>query len=435
MDRIEIGVAGIAVLLFLLVIRIPVGIAMGLVAFAGIWAITSLDVSLGIVKAVPFELIGDWNLSAVPAFLLMGYVASSTGLTTGLFNAVQVFFGRVPGGLATTTLLASGLFASASGSSTATAAAFSKIAIPEMLRAKYNPGFAAGCVAACGTLGSLIPPSLLMIVYGIMMNTSISELFIAGVIPGIVTMAMFFLYITSRALLNPSIAPRTYSRPSREQMTEALASLWALPILIVCVLGGIFLGVFTPTEAGAVGAVAAALIAAFNRKLTVKSVTSALRDTAEGTSTIFMIVVGALLLQRFVALSGLPAFVSMQFLEGLQSDVSLVLIVCVVYLILGMFLDCVSIMLLTLPILSPIVATMGIDLIWFCIIIIKLLEISLLTPPVGLNVYVVKASMGTAMPLTTAFAGAFGFVLVEVATLSLLIWIPSLSTWLPQLMR
>lgn len=435
MNNIELGAVGACTVILLLLLRVPIGVAMGVVALGGISASTGISAALGIAKAIPYDLIGDWNFSAVPMFLLMGLLASETGLTKGLFQAARIYTHRIPGGLASGTVLASALFASASGSSVATAAAFSRIAVPEMLRAGYNPGLATGCVAVAGTLGSLIPPSLIMIVFGIMMSTSIGELFMAGVVPGLLSALMFILYITVRVLLNPDLAPRedgvTFSRAQR---LAALKDVWPLPAIVLGVIGGIFAGIFSATEAGAVGASMVCVIALVRRALTRKVFLEALTATVRSTSTIFIIVVGAALFQRFMSLTGLPMAASEWMTSMVSSQIGIILVICVIYIILGMFLESISIMLLTLPILAPLLQASGVDLVWFCIIVVKLLEIGLVTPPVGMNIFVIKGAVGSRVPLGTIFRGAGGFLLVDFITLGLIIAFPIISLWLPNQM-
>uniref|UniRef100_UPI003BAD22B7 TRAP transporter large permease n=1 Tax=Stappia sp. TaxID=1870903 RepID=UPI003BAD22B7 len=432
MDRLEIGFVGIVITLVLIGLRVPIGVAMGAVAIAGIYSMLGLMPAIGIAKAIPYEMIGDWNLSAVPMFLLMGYIASGAGLTSGLFAAARVFLNRVPGGLASASVASSALFASASGSSVATAAAFSRIAIPEMLKAGYAPSLAAGSVAAAGTLGSLIPPSVLLIVFGLMMDVSISTLFVAGLLPGLLSGAMFIALITIRAILNPSLAPKHEEHYSLSEKLALIRDVWPLPVLIAGVLGGIFTGVFTATEAGAIGAFLAAVIAATRRKLSGKVLGTALIDTALSTSAIFIIVVGAALFARFVALSTVPVWVTGHF-EG-YSALTVILLIGALYLVLGCFLESISIMLLTLPVLAPLLSHLGIDLIWFGILTVKLLEIGLVTPPVGMNVYVIRSSLGDTIPLGRIFAGVSWFIMADVITLALLIAFPAISLWLPAFM-
>jgi len=433
MGRIEIGFMGLFAVLALIGIRVPIGAAMGGVAFVGIWGMMGWRPAVGIAKAVPFHLIGDWNLSAIPMFLLMGFIAVEAGLTRGLFGAARILLARIPGGLASSTVVASALFASASGSSVATAAAFSRIAVPEMLDAKYNPGLATGSVAAAGTLGALIPPSVLMIVFGLLMDTSISTLFVAGIVPGILTAIMFILLITVRCYFNPNLAPATKVDVTREEKRALIADAWPLPVLIAGVMGGIFTGVFTATEAGAAGAFLAFMIALVRGRLSFPIVRKALVDTAAGSSTIFIIVLGAALFARFVALATIPTWV-MGFFDG-YSTLTVILLVCLLFLALGAFLESISIMLLTLPVLGPLLLSHDVNMIWFGVLTIKLLELGLVSPPVGMNVFVIKSSMGSRVSLGTIFKGVSWFVLADLVTLGLLIAFPFISLWLPSLME
>lgn len=432
MERIEIGFMGLFAVLALIGIRVPIGVAMGGTAFVGIWSMMGWKPAVGIAKAVPFHLIGDWNLSAIPMFLLMGFIAVEAGLTRGLFGAARIFLARIPGGLASSTVLASALFASASGSSVATAAAFSRIAVPEMLNAKYQPGLATASVAAAGTLGALIPPSVLMIVFGLLMDTSISTLFIAGIIPGILTALMFIALITIRCYFNPSLAPASTITASPEEKRALIADAWPLPVLIIGVMGGIFTGVFTATEAGAAGAFLAFVIALIRKRLSYGIVKRALIDTATGSSSIFIIMLGAALFARFVALATLPTWV-MGFFDG-YSTLMVILMVCALFVILGAFLESISIMLLTLPVLGPLLISHDINMIWFGILTIKLLEIGLVTPPVGMNVFVIKSSLGSRVSLGTIFKGVTWFLAVDFLTLAILIAFPVITLWLPSLM-
>lgn len=433
-ERSTIGLIGVAISLLLVFFRVPIGVTMAIVGVGGIATLVSVDAAIGISKAIPYELIGDWNLSAVPMFLLMGYIASATGLTRGLFSSARIFLGRIPGALASSTVVASALFGSAAGSSVATAAAFSKISVPEMLKAGYNPALATGCVAAAGTLGSLIPPSVLMIVYGILADVSISKMFMAGVLPGILSAVMFIGYITIRVKLNPSLAPKDTKVYTKEEKREALMEVWPLPVLIIGVLGGIFSGIFTATEAGAIGAMLACVIAACRKSLTKECLRKAILETAEGSASIFIIVVGAAIFARFMSFSQLPAAMSIWITSIAGGELTMILAIAVIYLILGTILESVSIMLLTIPLLMPLLQGANIELIWFGILVIKLLEIGLCTPPVGMNVYVIKSSLGNAVSLSTIFRGVGGFILVDLITLGLLIAFPQISLWLPNMM-
>ncbi|SOE16596.1 tripartite ATP-independent transporter DctM subunit [Hoeflea halophila] len=431
MDRLEIGLVGVAVMFLAILLRVPIAVAMGLTSFGGIWLMMGQMPAIGIAKAIPYEMIGDWNLSAVPMFLLMGYLASGAGLTKGLFNAARVFLNRVPGGLAIASVASSALFSSASGSSVATAAAFSRIAIPEMLKAGYAPSLATGSVAAAGTLGSLIPPSVLLIIYGLMMNVSIATLFLAAVVPGILSGVVFAAMIALRCMVNPELAPKLSEHTNWREKLALIRETWPLPLLIAGVLGGIFSGIFTATEAGAVGAFLAGLIALSRGSLTIEMMRRALIDTAVSTAAIFIIVVSAALFARFIALSSLPVWVTAQF-AGLDT-IWVIVLICLLYLVLGCFLESISIILLTVPVLAPLLTDLDINLIWFGVLAVKLLETGLITPPVGMNVYVIKSSLGNAVSLGTIFAGVSWFILADLVTITLLVAFPTITLWLPGL--
>jgi len=432
MERIEIGFIGIAVLLGLIGVRVPLGAAMGGTAFVGIWMMMGWNSAVGIARAIPFNLIGDWNLSAIPMFLLMGFFAVEAGLTKGLFGAARVLLTWLPGGLASSTVLASGLFASASGSSVATAAAFARIASPEMLSAGYDRGLATGSVAAAGTLGSLIPPSVLMIVFGIIMNTPINALFVAGVVPGVLTGVMFILMITARCMLNPNLAPRVKVEISAEEKRALIADAWPLPVLIAGVMGGIFAGIVTATEAGAFGAFLALCLALVRGQMTFKILKDSLFATAAATAVIFIVILGAALFSRFVGLATIPTWIIEAF-HGYETW-QVLLFICILYVVMGAFLESISIMLLTLPVLSPLLDAHDVNLIWFGIIVVKLLEIGLVTPPMGMNVFVIKSALGNRVRLGEIFLGVTWFIVTDMATLALLLFFPIITLWLPGLM-
>ena len=433
MDRVDIGFLGVAITIALILFRVPVGVVLATVGFIGVSVLTTTKAAWSIASNVPFELIGDWNLSAVPMFLLMGFIASEAGLTRGLFQAARIFLNRIPGGLASSTVVASALFAAASGSSVATAASFSRSAIPEMLDTRYDNGLACGAVAVSGTLGALIPPSILMILFGIFAEVSIGKLFRAGVVPGILSALVFILLITVRVLIKPDLAPKNTLTATREEKLAALLDIWPLPLLILLVIGSIFAGIVTPTEAGALGALLACLIALARRSLTFGLFSKAVKDTIAGTASIFIVIVGASIFSRFVALSGMAAAMTDMLAFAIENPILLIVLTSVVYIFLGMFLESVSLMLLTLPLLLPLYHAAGIDLIWFGVICVKLLEIGLVTPPVGLNVYVIKGALGDRISLGEIFRGTSWFLAADLVTLALLIAFPVISLWLPTL--
>jgi tripartite ATP-independent transporter DctM subunit len=434
MSNVAIGFLGLLIGLGLVALRIQIGVALGVVSFFGIAAVVNWRAAWGVVSSVPFNFVGDWNLTAIPMFLLMGYVASFSGLTSGLFKAMRIFLSRLPGGLAIASVGACGLMSAASGSSVAVSAAFARIATPEMLKYKYDPGLASGVIASAGTLGSLIPPSILMLLYAYMAEVSVAKVFMAGFLPGLLSMLMFAAMIYVRVKLNPNLAPPVRETFSRQEKLEVLAQVWPLPVLILSVLVGIFIGLFTPTEAGAVGAALAILIAFLRKSLSWSVIKSSISLTLSGTASIFMVVIGTVMLGKFLALSGLPAFITESFLSTTSSELGVIIAVAALYLILGCFLDSIGLLLLTLPIILPLAKAVGIDLIYFAIILVKLLELGLVTPPVGLNVYVTKSALGNLVSLPTIFKGVSWFIVADLITLSLLIAFPIISLYLPGLM-
>ncbi|MAE88734.1 MULTISPECIES: TRAP transporter large permease [Salipiger] len=434
MSMLEIGFASTGIVLFLIALRAPIGIVLLLVSFGGVWAALGFQVAWGIARAIPFDFIANWSFSAVPMFLLMGYVASNGGLTDGLFAALKIILRRVPGGLGCAGVGACALFSAASGSSVATSAAMSRIAVPEMLKQGYDKALATGTIASAGTLGSLIPPSILMIVYAIFANVSVGKLFLAGFLPGALSAAMYMTMIMLRVKANPSLAPRAEITATRADTIAALKQVWPLPALILGVLGGIFAGVMTPTEAGAVGASLAMVLAALRRRLTWTVVRTAVRDAAIGTSTVFIIAVGATMFTSFMGLTGVPRAIANAMLSVGDSPVVLILMIAVVYIVLGMFIESIGIMLLTLPIFFPLLQAANVDMIWFGIIVIKLLEIGMITPPVGLNCYVIGSALRGTVPISTVFRGALWFIATDMITLTLLISFPAIALWLPNLL-
>lgn len=434
MDRTSIGLVGIAAVLLLIFLRVPIGVALGLVSIGGIYAILGATPALGTITAIPFNFIGDWSLSAIPMFLLMGSVASQSGITADLFQSMRMMLSRVPGGLASATVAACAIFAAASGSSLATAGAMTRVAIPEMLRAKYDPALATGTVASAGTLGSLIPPSILMVLYGIFAEQSISLLFAASFLPGIVSAALFIAMITVRSWLNPSLAPPDERSFTNRERLASLREVWPFPLIIVAILGGIFGGIFSPTEAGAAGAFFAILLALWRRTFTLAGFGRALVETANSTSGIFVIGIGAILFTKFMAIAGIPAYLSGALAPLVAQPVLLVTLIGAVYVVLGMFVDSIGLLLLTLPVLMPIVKQADINLIWFGVVVIKLLEIGMITPPLGLNVYVIKGALGKSVELGTVFRGCYWFIAMDMLLFAIFIAFPSLILIVPNLM-
>lgn len=431
MSNVAIGFTGIGIGLILLALRVQIGVALGLVSFVGIAVLLNWKAAWGIITAIPFNFVGDWNLTAIPMFLLMGFVAAESGLSSGLFRAMRILLSWMPGGLAVASVGANALLAAASGSSVATASAFARIATPEMLRYGYHPGLATGVIAAAGTLGALIPPSILMVLYGFLAEVSVAKLFAAGVVPGILTALAFSAMIIIRCMINPSLAPPVNDNFTGAEIREALWETWPLPVIILGVLLGIFMGYFTPTAAGAIGAALAFVLAFARGQMSLKVASRAIEATLMATASIFLVIIGTSLLGKFMALSGVPSWAATQLVEYSTSPIMVLLAVSILYIFLGMFLDSIGILLLTMPIILPLANAAGVDLIFFGIILVKLLEIGLLTPPVGLNVYIIKGALGDRVSLTTIFKGVGWFIVVDLLLLVVLVAWPDIILWLP----
>jgi tripartite ATP-independent transporter DctM subunit len=425
MTPLAIGFLSLGGLLVLLALRVHVGIALGAVSLLGMAAIRGPNAAIAAVADLPYQFVAHWTLSAVPLFLLMGAIVFHTGLTSSLYAAARNWLNFLPGGLAIATNAAGAGFATVSGSSLATAAAIGRIAIPEMLKAKYDPGLTAAVVAASGTIGSLIPPSILLVIYGTFTEQPIGMLLIAGILPGLLTAAVYTVLILARCIANPKLAPRTHEH-------IAWSTKWA-SVLFLAVVVSIYAGIATATEAAAVGAFVALLIAIFQRRLSRVALYRSVMEAVSSTGSIFFVAMGAILLTRLLALSGMPNWMVEQLNASEIEPLVFILGVSVIYLILGMFLDPIGLMLVTLPVLYPLFKAMNMDLIWVGILVIKYLEIGLLTPPVGLNVYVVKGVAGDRISIGAIFKGVTWFLLAEVFVLTLLISFPAISLWLPSM--
>ncbi len=435
MDPLTIGGLGVVAILVLLALRVPIAFALGGVSFIGIWIIRGYKPALGLIGSLPHSFASSWELSAVPMFLLMGAIAYQTGLTSSLYNAARLWLNGLPGGLAVATNFTAAGFAAASGSSIATSAAVGRLAIPEMLKFGYDKALATGTVAASGTLGALIPPSIAFVIYGWFTEQSVGQLLIAGVIPGLMTALAYTVMIVVRCTINPKLAPSIGLKVTWAEKLTALGQVWPMPLLVLCVIGSIYLGLATPTEAGALGAFFALVIGALKGAATRSAIVNSVGDAMRTTSSLFLLAIGAVMLTRFLAMAGVPGFIADIVTHLELGPVELVIAMSLVYLILGMFLDPIGVMLLTLPVFLPAFHALDMDLIWIGVIVVKMIEIGLLTPPVGLNVYVLKGVAGDTVPLATVFKGVGWFLACEVIIMILLISYPGLSVWLPGLMH
>ncbi len=435
MSGTEIGLGGIAILLVLILLRVPIGISLITVSFGGIWMLLGERPAWGIVTAIPYDFASSWALTSVPMFLLMGFFCYQAGLTTGLFDAARKWLSVLPGGLAIASIFGSAGFAAVTGSSVACAAAMGKIAVPEMLRYNYDSRLATGTVAAAGTIGALIPPSIIMIIYGIFAQVPITQLFLGGIVAGLLTAVGYVAVVMLVSLMRPELAPPVEERVSLPERVAALADVWPVLLLIAGVFGGLFSGVFTPTEAGAAGALLSVVIAAFKRTLTWSAFREALGETARTTAAIFVIAIGASLLTRFLTLSGAGKFLSTYVISLGADPLMLMLGIALMYLVLGMFLEPIGAMLLTIPVLLPVMDSTGLSLVWFGVVLTKFLEIGMITPPIGLNVFVIKGVVGELVSTTRIFHGVLWFLLADLVVVAALMAFPEIVLYLPSLIE
>lgn len=428
-----IGSLGIIGLLVLIAANMHIGIALILVSYLGLVAIVGSDAAWGMLEVVPYTFISNWTLSSVPMFVFMGYICFNADLTRGLFDAARLWLARLPGGLAIASVFGCSGFAAVTGSSVACAAAMGKVAVPEMLRNKYDASLACGTVAAAGTVGALIPPSILLIVFGVIAQVSITDLFLGGIGAGIATALSYIAVILLRVTMKPSLAPRVTEQVTWTERFSALKGALPVSMLVIAVLGGLFGGLFTATQAGAVGALMSLVVAATQRTLTFKVLKTSVIETLVTCGSLFIVTIGASMLTRFLTMSGVGYTISDAVALLGASPVFLLIGIAIIYMILGMFLEPIGAMLITLPIFLPLVSTAGIDAIWFGVFVAKLLEVGMITPPIGMNVFVLSSTVGKAAPAAIVFRGVLWFFVADIILLGLLIWFPGIITFIPNM--
>lgn len=422
----ETGFIGLGVLLVLLALRVPVALALIAVSMAGISSMLGWETAISLLSATPYDFIAKWTLSAIPMFLLMGFVCYYSGLTAGLFNAAKVIFRWLPGGLAISSIFASSAFASVCGSSVACAAAMGRIAIPEMVKGGYKPGFACGTIAAGGTIGALIPPSILMIVYGVFAQVSITKMFLGGIGIGIMTAIGYSVIILIVSWVRPDIAPRQAKGALDYTIKQVLNDVLPVGLLGVLVFGGLFGGIFTPTEAGAVGAFGSLAIATALGRLSIANVKTAFLETLSTTTSLLIIGVGASMFTAFLSLSGVAGLIASSVSGWDASFYELMFVVVLIYLFLGLFMEPFGAMLITLPVLFPIFENYDVNLIWFGILLVKLLEIGMITPPVGMNIFVIRSVASQYATLVDIFKGVSVFLIADLLIVAMVIFYPEI---------
>ncbi|MGB8718673.1 MAG: TRAP transporter large permease [Desulfobacterales bacterium] len=433
MSPTTVGILGLAALFVLIFSRMPVGFVMALVGLVGFGYLVSFGAAVNMMAKDLFDVFGSYNLTVMPLFILMGQIAFHAGISTRLFNVAYRFMGHWPGGMAIATIGACAGFSAICGSTNATAATMAAVTLPEMKKYGYHDKLATGVVAAGGSLGILVPPSVIFIIYGVMTEQSIGKLFMAGILPGVLLTGLFILTVVIWSRLQPGLAPRGERATFREKIAS-LSGLVETLILFLMVMGGLFFGLFTPTEAGAVGAFGTLLIALVRRNISRAGFVQALFETTRISCMILVIVAGATIFGHFLAITRIPFNIAAWVTGFDLPPYAIMGLIILVYLVGGCFIDALALIMLTVPIFYPVVTTLGYDPVWFGVVIVMVTQIGVITPPVGVNVYVVS-SVADGVPLETIFKGVLPLLAALLVATLLLIPFPQMALFLPGLMR
>ena len=428
-----IGIIGVIVLIFMLFSRMPVAFVMGFLGFLGFSFVVNLDAGLSLISRDVFEIFSSYGLTVVPLFVFMGQIAFHSGISRRLYDSAYVLVGNRPGGLAMATVAACAGFSAISGSTNATAATMATVTLPEMRRYKYDMSLATGTVAAAGSLGILIPPSTIFIVYGILTEESIGKLFAAGIFPGILLSILFLLVIYIRVRINPSIAPPGPKTSFKEKIKSFVGVLETL-LIFGMVMGGIFFGIFTPTEAASAGAFITLLLAIIRRQITWAGFVQSLADTTRISCMVMVIVAGAVIFGHFLAVTRIPYDLAGWVGSLPLPNYVIMIVIILVYLCGGCFMDAMAMIMLTIPIFFPVAMAIGFDPIWFGVVIVLISEMGVVTPPVGVNVYVVYG-VAKDVPLEDIFKGVLPMVLALLVCNLIILFFPQIALFLPSLMR
>ncbi|MCR6477334.1 TRAP transporter permease [Variovorax sp. ZS18.2.2] len=424
-----VAILGFVALFVLMLLRVPVGMAMGLVGVVGYSYLVGPGPALKLVGQTSMRTVTDYTFGVIPMFMLMGALVSVSGVSRELFKAANSMIGHLRGGLGVATVVACGGFAAICGSSVATAATFSAVAYPEMRRFNYPQSFSTGVIAAGGTLGAILPPSTVLAVYAILTQQDIGKLFMAGIVPGILAMAMYVMTIAIIVKLRPDWLPGGEIKPWSERFKD-LRNVWAPLVLFVFVIGGLYGGFFTPTEAGGVGASGAFILGLVRRKLDGPKIREALLSATRTAAAVFTVLIGALLFGYFLTITQSPQKLT-EFLTGLGiGRYGVLALIMLMYLVLGCLMDAMAMIILTVPIIFPVIVHLGFDPIWFGVIIVMTVELGLIHPPVGMNVFVIK-SVVKDVSFTTIFKGVLPFIVTDIVRLVILIAFPVIALWLP----
>jgi C4-dicarboxylate transporter DctM subunit len=432
MSPITVGIIGFVALFALLAFGLPIGVGMAVVGFGGLWFLISQGAAIAKMGLIPFDTVASWDLATLPLFLLMAHVIFASGLSRDLYDVAAKWIGNFRGGVAMATVGGCAGFAAVSASSIATSVTMGLVALPEMKRYNYDPALSTGCVAAGGTIGQLIPPSAGLITYGIITETSIGRLFMGGLVPGILEALFYMVTIYILCTWRPNLGPPGPAYSLKEKFMS-FASCGEIVGLIVVVLGGLFAGWFTPTEAGAVGAFGAIFFSMFRRRLNWEKFKHALLETMKTTGMLYGILIGAFIFKYFMAVTTIP-FGLADVVGGLPlPPLVIMVLIMLVFIFLGCIMDALTMILLTIPIFFPLVLSLGFDAIWFGIIVVRMVEIGLITPPIGMNVYAISG-IAPDVPITTIFKGVIPFLIADFLHVALLLFVPAVVLFLPSLM-
>jgi C4-dicarboxylate transporter DctM subunit len=432
MDPLTIGYAGAALLFVFLAAGIPVSVSMGVIGIGGMLLGAGPLLTMGQLRVLPFWVVNNYGFAVLPMFVLMGVLAESSGITTQVFHAADLWLRRFRGGLYHAVIVGSAVFAAISGSTIVNAVVFTRIAFPQMMKFGYSKSLSIGAIAGAGSFAAMIPPSITMVIYAIMTEQSVGQLLIAGVIPGILTAIVYLGGVTVLVRLKPDLAPPIEAPVTWPERWRAAGQVWPILILMVLVLGGIYSGLFPPSAAGAAGAFGAFCLAIFKKRgIRGGWLTPALRDAASISCIIFVILIGGLLLSRMLVVVGVIDDMVVQITAFASTPLKFMIMASILYIVLGCFLDTTSMMIVTLPFLFPVVTALDIDPIWFGIVLVKLIEISVVTPPVGINLFAVLGAVGKQADFRHVALGVIPFIVFDLIVLALLIFFPELATWLP----
>ena len=433
-DPLIVGYAGVILLFLFLGLGVPVAVAMGVVGICGMYFGVGELFVIGQLRTLPFATVNSYGLAVLPLFVLMGVLAEASGITTEVFRTADLWLRRFKGGLYQAVIVGSAAFAAISGSTTVNAVVFSRIAFPKMVGLGYSKSLSLGAIAGAGSFAAMIPPSITMVIYAIMTEQSVGQLLIAGLIPGVVTALVYLTGINVLVRIDPKLAPDITEKVSWGERWRALGRVWPIVILILLVMGGIYTGVFPPSAAGAAGAFGAFLFALARMKRLRGWLVGALQDAAFISCIMFMILVGGLLLSRMLVVTGVIDHLVEAITSVADTPLKFMILASVLYIILGCFLDTTSMMVVTLPFLFPAVVALDIDPIWFGIVLVKLIEISVITPPVGFNLFAVMSAVRGQATFGHVYKGVIPFIVLDLLVLVLLIMYPELATWLPETM-